>query len=340
LESGRYPIERTALLMTQTGGGCRATNYIGFIRKALADAGFDKVPVLSINSLGLERHPGFRLGYKVLRRGLKAILLGDLLMKLLYQTRPYEIKKGETEHLFGKWENICKEFFDNEKRKDYLKIISDMIKDFESVEIDETKKIPRIGLVGEILIKFHPMANNEIIKYLEAKDTEVVTTDLAGFFNYAFYSNIYRQRHLSGKALQAVVSKAFISYFGALRKHIDSELAKSRRYESYSSIYGLAAKAVNILSLGNQTGEGWLLVAEMIELIEKGIKNIICVQPFACLPNHVTGKGMIKAIRDKYPMANIVAVDYDPGASEVNQQNRIELLLSSAFETLGLTEDK
>ena len=336
LRSGEYDLNKTALIITQTGGACRATNYIGFIRKALVDAGFENIPVISLSSLGIEKHPGFEITYALIKRGLIAIILGDLLMKLLYRVRPYESIKGSADELYSKWNIKCKGFIKKASYSKLKKIIRSIVLDFEKFSINEEIKKPIIGVVGEILIKYHPMANNNIVRELEKSGVEVVSPNLADFLSYSFYSPIYRSKHLSGKLVASLIGRFLIFYIEHLRKAIKSQLSKSIRFRSPVSIYELAKKAEKLLSLGNQAGEGWFLTAEMIELIESGVGNIVCVQPFACLPNHVSGKGMLKAIRNEFPESNIIAIDYDPGASEVNQLNRIELMLATAFENINI----
>jgi len=331
LKSGKYDLNNTSVIITQTGGGCRATNYIGFIRKALREAGFEKVPVISLNALGLEKNPGFKLTAGILHKLAMALIYGDVLMKVLYRVRPYEKIKESANLLYNYWVEKCVKSIREGSFKLFRKNVREIVKDFDDIEITDIKK-PRVGVVGEILVKYHPLANNNVVELLEQEGVEAVVPDLADFIFYCAYNPIYNHRYLSGSLAGSTLSRMAISALEFYRKEMKSALAASKRFTPPASIKELAKKASKILSLGNQTGEGWFLTAEMIELIEMGVQNIICMQPFACLPNHVTGKGMIKPLRKAFPNANIVAVDYDPGASEVNQINRIKLMLATAFD--------
>jgi len=334
LKSGKYDPENTSLIITQTGGGCRATNYIGFLRKALKDAGFHKVPVISLNTLGLEKNPGFVITPELINKSMMGLIYGDLLMKVLYRVRPYERIIGSANTLYEKWVKKCKESVRDGKHGTFRKNINEIVKDFDNIELtNETK--PRVGLVGEILVKYHPTANNDIVSIIEDEGAEAVVPDLAGFILYCAYNANFKYKYLDGKLSTAVVNNAAITGIEYYRNEMKKALKRSKRFETPPSIKSLAAWASRILSVGNHTGEGWLLTAEMIELLKAGINNIVCMQPFACLPNHVTGKGMIKELKRIFPQANIVAVDYDPGASEVNQLNRIKLMLSTAFKNMG-----
>lgn len=333
LKSGRYDLNNTSVIISQTGGGCRATNYIGFIRKALRDAGFPQVPVISLNAVGLEKNPGFKINPGFLSKGMIALMYGDLLMRVLYRVRPYEKIPGSANLLYEKWVERCKESVKSGSLKLFRKNIRQIVDDFDNLEITNVRK-PRVGLVGEILVKFHPTANNNIVDIIEAEGAEAVMPDLADFLLYSAYNTIYKHKYLNGSFKSYIFSHLAIKGIEFYRIEMKRALRKSRRFEPPHSIFDLAEGASGILSLGNQTGEGWFLTAEMVELIHSGAGNIVCMQPFACLPNHITGKGMIKELKRKYPQANIVAVDYDPGASEVNQLNRIKLMLSVAFKNL------
>jgi predicted CoA-substrate-specific enzyme activase len=333
LKSGEYDINNTSVIISQTGGGCRATNYIGFLRKALEDAGFGMVPVISLNALGMEKNPGFKITLRLLNKSLMALTYGDLLMRVLYRVRPYEKISGSANELYDKWVEKCKESVRNGNLKTYRENVYNIVQEFDKIEIKDIKK-PKVGLVGEILVKFHPLANNFVVDVLESEGAEAVMPDLIDFFLYCAYNNSFKYQHLGGSKLSQVVSNSIIKLIEFYRKHMKSALSSSVRFEPPKRINELAEGAKDIVSIGNQSGEGWFLTAEMVELIESGVENIICMQPFACLPNHVTGKGMIKALRNKYPKANIVAIDYDPGASEVNQLNRIKLMLAAAYKNL------
>ena len=334
LKSGRYDIYNTSLIISQTGGGCRASNYIGFIRKALKDAGLGHVPVISLNALGIEKNSGFRITRSLVNKGLIALVYGDLLMQVLYRVRPYEKIKGSADLLYERWAKRCKDSVRSGKHGEFRRNIRQIVADFDRIEVADTEK-PRVGLVGEILVKYHPTANNNVVDVVEKEGAEAVMPGLIGFFQYCAYGDIFKYRYLSGKFLRKVACKLAIAGIEHYRRHMKKALARSKRFSPLHSIYELARNASKVLSLGNCTGEGWFLTAEMIELIMEGTANIICMQPFACLPNHITGKGMIKALKKEFPQANIVPVDYDPGASEVNQLNRIKLMLAAAFENMG-----
>jgi len=332
LRSGRYDLSKTALLISQTGGGCRATNYIAFIRKALADAGMAHVPVISLNALGLEKNPGFRLTPSLIARGLQALVYGDLLMRMLYRVRPYEAVPGSAEGLCDKWTERCREALARRRLLPSGRVIRAMVRDFDTLPIRGARK-PRVGVVGEILVKFHPTANNGIVDLIESEGAEAVMPDLTDFILYAMYGGQFRYRRLAGNLRSALVSRAVIGLVELFRGAQKRALARSSRFHAPSPIGRLARGVDGIVQLGNVTGEGWFLTAEMVELIHEGVQAIACIQPFACLPNHVTGKGMIRELRRRYPSVSVAAIDYDPGASEVNQLNRLKLLLASARET-------
>lgn len=333
LKSGRYDVNNTSLIISQTGGGCRATNYIAFIRKALKEAGFGHVPVISLNAAGLESNPGFKITPSLLNKAIMAIVYGDLFMRVLYRTRPYERIPGSANALYEGWIEKCKQSVMDGNHRTFKENIRQIVKDFDNLELLNIKK-PRVGLVGEILVKFHPTANNNVVDIVEQEGGEAVMPDLLDFFLYTAYNANFKHDKLAGSRKSKILSNAAIMAMEFYRKEMKKALNKSNRFHAPPSIYELAEDASKVLSIGNQTGEGWFLTAEMIELIKSGAKNIICMQPFACLPNHVTGKGMIKELKRRYPEANIVAIDYDPGASEVNQLNRIKLMLSVAFKNL------
>lgn len=333
LTSGKYDLNKTALIITQTGGGCRATNYIGFIRKALKDAGMEQVPVISANLQGLESNPGFKITYSLAKKVIIGAMYGDLFMRVLYRVRPYEATVNSANQLYESWVERCKENVSNGSMKEFKKNVYQIVRDFDNLPLLDIKK-PRVGLVGEILVKFHPTANNQIVDIIEKEGGEAVMPDLIDFFQYCFYNTTFENEHFHASKRAAHLCEFAVKMVDFLRKDMIKALKKSKRFDPPSPIEHLADKAKDIVSIGNQTGEGWFLTGEMIELIESGAPNIVCMQPFGCLPNHVTGKGAIKALRKKYPQSNIVAVDYDPGASEVNQLNRIKLMLSTAFKNL------
>ena len=335
LESGKYDVNKTALIMSQTGGGCRATNYIGFIRKALRDAGFEQVPVISLNVVGMEKMPGFKLTPKLMDKMIKAVLLGDLLQKMLHKNRAYEVNKGDTDKVFDKWMEKSKKLVTKCTNSEFKQAIYDMVDDFEKIEVDMTNVKPKVGIVGEVLIKYHPFGNNYVADLLEKEGAEVVLPDFMGFVKFMATHKITFNLLLNSNKISATVSKIALKLINLMEKDTKMALEKSNKnYLPTCDIYHLEDKVKDILSIGNQTGEGWFLTAEMVEYIENDIPNIVCVQPFACLPNHVVGKGVIKTIRSKYPNANITPVDYDPGASETNQANRIKLMMAVAKDNL------
>ena len=335
LESGEYDLDKTALIMSQTGGGCRATNYIGFIRKALKDAGYENIPVISFNVVGMEKNPGFKLTLSLVEKLLKAMVYGDLLQKMLYKNRAYEKNKGETDKLFNEWLEKAKKLAVESKGKEFSKSIYQIVDDFEKIEWKKGLEKPRVGIVGEILIKYHPFGNNYAANLLEKEGAEVVLPDFLGFVKFIASNKVISNQMLKNDNKKAALFAAAIKLIDLFEKDTRKALAKSKKgYLPTSNIWHLADNVKSVLSTGNQTGEGWFLTAEMLEYMENGIPNIICVQPFACLPNHVVGKGVIKTIRDMYPEANIVPVDYDPGASEANQTNRIKLLMTVAKDNL------
>ncbi len=335
LESGEYDLDRTALIMSQTGGGCRATNYVSFIRRALKKAGMEQVPVISINLSGLEPQPGFKVTVKMLYRLGIAALFGDIFQRCVYRMRPYEKNPGETNAIHQKWLKRCSEFLCS-KHCNYFKfkkMCRQIVEDFDKIELLDIKK-PRVGVVGEILVKFSPTANNHVVELLEQEGAEAVVPDLLDFMLYCFKNQEYKANYLGTSKKTAFVSRIAIKAIEIVRKSYSKACEKSVHFDPPANIDETAHNAESIVSIGNQTGEGWFLTGEMIELINCGAKNIICAQPFGCLPNHVVGKGVIKSLRAHYPGANIVAIDYDPGASEVNQLNRIKLMLSTAHKNL------
>ena len=344
INSGKYDPNKVALLITQTGGGCRATNYIGFIRRALEKAGLPQVPVVSISAQGLEKNPGLEYKPELIVKAFQALIYGDVFQKVVYKTRAYEAVPGSANALHKKWEDIC--IASLYKRgvssvvnwSEFNRNIRGIVKEFDELPLDETIKKPKVGIVGEILVKFMPAANNYLIDQLEAEGAEVIVPELLNFLLYCSYNSIFKHDYL-GKSKKSMVANEFaIKIMEKARKASVEAFEKSKRFEPPARIETLAEYASPIASIGNQTGEGWFLTGEMIELIHAGAPNIVCAQPFACLPNHIVGKGVIKELRRRYPESNIVAVDYDPGASEVNQLNRIKLMLSTAMKKLNEAE--
>lgn len=329
LKSGEFDLNHTSVIMSQTGGGCRATNYIGILRKALQDAGMGQVPVIS---LGGESSPGFSLSASLLDSLIMGIVYGDLFMRVVYRVRPYEKEPGAANRLYEYWAEKCQEAILSGNKRDFKKNIQGIVRDFDRLEIHESPRKPRVGVVGEILVKYHPLANNHIVELLENEGAEAVVLDMADFFLYCAYDRKVKYELLSGTFGKMLKGELFIRAVEYYRKEMKKALSASRRFDPPRTIRQIADMASPHLSLANLTGEGWLLTGEMVELIHSGVSNIVCLQPFACLPNHITGKGMIRELRRSYPEANIVPIDYDPGASEVNQLNRIKLMLAVARE--------
>ena len=341
---GKCDPNNTSVIITQTGGGCRATNYIAFLRKALKDAGYAQVPVVSLSMSGLEKNPGLKFNKEFFNGMLQALVYGDLLQTLLMRVRPYEVIRGSANKLYENWneqilQNMSKQ--DPQKRS-FKRMISEMVDQFDRLEIYQDVVKPKVGLVGEILVKFHPDANNDVIGVIEKEGGEAVMPGLFDFIQYCLYNQNFKSYKLGFSKFNAHMSNLGIWALERYRLHMKKVLSQYDKFAHLAPkhINQIAHGAEKILQLGNMTGEGWFLTGEMVELIENGVPNIVCMQPFACLPNHVTGKGMIKELRKQYPLANIVPIDYDPGASEVNQLNRIKLMISTAFNNLEKQENQ
>ena len=334
LKSGKYDLNNTSVTITQTGGGCRATNYIGFLRKAMYDAGFKDVPVVALSVNGIEENGLMEnVSLKLINRLFMAAIYGDLLMRVLYRVRPYEKVEGSTNALFKKWNDVCKESLVKGKLSEFKKNVNSIVNDFDNLEILDVQK-PKVGLVGEILVKFHPVANNNLVDILEVEGAEAVVPDLTNFFLSCAYNTVFKHDYLEGTGKSKMAGKAFIAIVEAYQKSYKKALNNSKRFSAPERIQNVAESTKPVVSLGNQTGEGWLLTGEMVELLNEGVDNIICMQPFGCLPNHIIGKGSIKELKRLYKNSNIIPIDYDPSASEVNQLNRIKLMLSTAFRNL------
>jgi predicted nucleotide-binding protein (sugar kinase/HSP70/actin superfamily) len=334
--SGKYDTDRLAVMMTQTGGCCRASNYVAFIRRALDKAGLSHIPVISLNANGMEKNPGFKTTLPMLTDAGYSLVLGDLLMKCLYRVRPYELVPGSANELHSRLREKCVRCLTEGRvtRKRIRELCSEIVREFDEFPIDEELKKPRVGIVGEILVKYMPLANNNLVDLLEREGAEAEVPGLMSFLMYGLYNSNYKHEFLGGKLQIKNASNTGIRLLEWLNAPANDALRESRRFEPALPISEIAGYAKPYISIGNQYGEGWFLTGEMVELIHTGAPNIVCIQPFACLPNHVVGKGVIKALRTSFPQANIVAVDYDPGASEVNQLNRIKLMLSAAVKNL------
>ncbi len=335
LKSGKYDLNNTSVAITQTGGGCRATNYIGFLRKGLYEAGFENIPVISLSTSNIEDNGVLEnISLKLIHRVVMGEVYGDLLMKVLYRVRPYEAVKGSANKLYDKWVKICKDSLKDAKFSTYRKNIKNIVKEFDNLPLLNIKK-PKVGLVGEILVKFHPTANNNIVDVLEKEGAEAVMPEFINFFTAWSVNTVYRAKFLEGSKKSSILARVFLMFANFYQKNYIKSLKNSKRFSVPKDIRSLANKTEKVVSIGNQTGEGWLLTGEMIELIEDGVENIICMQPFGCLPNHIVGKGSIKELKRIYKNANIIPIDYDPSASEVNQINRIKLMLSKAFKSIS-----
>ena len=341
LLSGKYDLNKTAIIMSQTGGGCRATNYIGFIRRALKKADMEQIPVISLNLAGIESNPGFHLNADLMLRAAVGAEFGDIFMRCVYRMRPYEATPGSVDALHREWLKKVQDFVSAKHISigKFRRMCTEIIRDFDAIPVLDIKK-PRVGVVGEILVKFSPAGNNHLVELLESEGAEAVVPDLIDFMLYCFYNQIYKAEHLGTSKKTAKISALGIwAIEHILRGSAVKAFEESKHFDAPTSIYKIVSYAEPIVSIGNQTGEGWFLTGEMVELIKEGVPNIVCTQPFGCLPNHVVGKGVIKALRKAYPSSNIVAIDYDPGASEVNQLNRIKLMLSTAQKNLKKGED-
>ena len=340
LLSGKYDLNKTAIIMSQTGGGCRATNYIGFIRRALKKADMEQIPVISLNLAGIESNPGFHLNADLMLRAAVGAEFGDIFMRCVYRMRPYEATPGSVDALHREWLKKVQDFVSAKHISigKFRRMCTEIIRDFDAIPVLDIKK-PRVGVVGEILVKFSPAGNNHLVELLESEGAEAVVPDLIDFMLYCFYNQIYKAEHLGTSKKTAKISALGIwAIEHILRGSAVKAFEESKHFDAPTSIYKIVSYAEPIVSIGNQTGEGWFLTGEMVELIKEGVPNIVCTQPFGCLPNHVVGKGVIKALRKAYPSSNIVAIDYDPGASEVNQLNRIKLMLSTAQKNLKKSE--
>ncbi len=333
LKKNVLDVHKVALIITQTGGGCRASNYIALLRRALKKAGYGFVPVISLNTGGLEKNPGFKLTPRLFHKLHDGMLFGDLMMTLVNQTRPYEKTPGDTEKLKAEIDKELRDYFMHKRLftwRKQRKMAASIIKRFAGIEVDRSVIKPKVGIVGEIYVKYSPLGNNHLEATLEQEGCEVVTPPLYDFFLYSFDSRVYDIKHYGGSKLERFVLKCIIHYVEWRRKKMRKQIKKGNF--SPGVTYRHVKKLANgFIDHGTHVGEGWLLTAEMIDLIEHGAPNIVCTQPFGCLPNHIAGKGMFKKLKKHHPEANIVAIDYDTSASKINQLNRINLMVSNAM---------
>jgi predicted nucleotide-binding protein (sugar kinase/HSP70/actin superfamily) len=334
IQNGECDPDRSALIFSQTGGSCRATNYIPLLRKALHERGLRHIPVLSFNVADMEPHPGFHVDGTMLRQGMRAIIYGDMLQRLSLRVRPYEKNAGDSALLVEKWSSILRRsliFSTSNSQHDAAML--NMAEDFAGIPVRDERR-PRVGIVGEILLKFHPDANNHAADIIEAEGGEAVLPDLIDFMLYNLYDNVYRAKHLGGSLRAAFWDSVRIRVVEGMRSSSRRALKSFPRFGHMPSLEDLMRMTSPVVSLGNQAGEGWLLTADMIHFITDGVPNILCLQPFGCLPNHITGKGVVKELSRRWPQANIGLIDYDPGASESNQINRIKLIMAAAHDRL------
>lgn len=334
LQSGKYDVDKVALIITQTGGGCRASNYIHLLRKALVKAGLSQVPVISLNISGLESNPGFKLTPEMLYQAFIGLAYGDLFMLLKNQIRSYELNKGDADAVIDKWCKILSKQF--RQRKGYTpkgveQNMKAIVEDFNQIPLSNEKKT-KVGIVGEIYVKYSSMANNDLEEFLISQDCEVMVPGVMGFMMFKIDNRIEDINLYGGNLAKKKLCQGLMKYCEILENLIVEAVTKYSDFMPPSKYAHTKELVKGVVGLGNKMGEGWLLTAEMLELTETGYNNIICAQPFGCLPNHIVGKGMVRKIKEIYPQANIVPIDYDPGATKVNQENRIKLMLSVARE--------
>lgn len=337
LKSGKYDINKTALLMSQTGGGCRASNYIFLLRKALKKANMEQVPVVSVNVVGLEKNSGFKITLPLLRRALAAIVYGDILMLLANQTRPYEVHKGETDALVDGWVKTLSALFLKRRAigRGQIKVYFEkIVSSFEKINIIKTP-IPKVGIVGEIYVKYSPLGNNDLERFLREEGCEIMVPGILGFLQYTTEGTYNDINLYGGSKLKKSLFGIAMKYLSGFERYMIEAVQKSGKFISPKPFKEQRLLGEKFIGLGCKMGEGWLLTAEMAELTESGFENIVCAQPFGCLPNHIVGKGMIRTLKEHYPNSNIVAIDYDPGATKVNQENRIKLMLTVAREKIN-----
>ena len=332
IQSGKYDPHKVALLLFQTGGGCRASNYISLLRKALIKAGYGYVPVISFSLAGIEKHPGWKLTVPILHRMMYGVLYGDMLMSLVNQCKPYEVHAGEAQALADRWTLRLADEMANERVLSYRNVKKNyrrILRDFNAIEVKRTKK-PRVGIVGEIFVKYSPLGNNRLEEFLVREGAEVVIPGLTDFCLYTVYNNMEDTRLYGVKRLNAAIYSLAYRFLNGKVRDIINIMREESSFTPPTPFPHTASLVEGCIHHGTKMGEGWLLTAEMLELADSGVNNIVCTQPFGCLPNHICGKGMMKPIKERIPDVNIVAIDYDPGATQVNQENRLKLMLANA----------
>ena len=334
VKHGGYDPHKVALLITQTGGGCRASNYIHLLRKALIKAGLEYIPVISV-SFGVEKNPGFSLTLPLIRKLVYAMLYGDVIVDLANQVRPYEVQAGEADRMLERWEDELVKSFDQGRRMRYaqfVKTLEEITADFAGIEVCREEKV-KVGVVGEIYVKFSPLGNNNLEQFLLSEGCEVVVPGLTDFIIFKIFNRISDIELYGGSKIKYLVCKGLMQYV-VKRQNTVIEIVGKSRFRAPTHFEEIHRSVHDYLGDGNKMGEGWLLTGEMLELIHEGIPNIVCTQPFGCLPNHIVGKGMIRPLKDDYPDSNIVAIDYDPSATAINQENRIKLMLANARQRM------
>jgi predicted nucleotide-binding protein (sugar kinase/HSP70/actin superfamily) len=336
MKSGNYDLHKVAMIITQTGGGCRASNYVSLIRKSFKKAGYDFIPVIGLSAMGLEKNPGFKFTTRMLFKMTTAIIMGDMVMSAYNETAPYEITKGDTEAAYEEVNEYLHEYFNYPIQKVFYhpnKLFDKVLQRFSEVEVDKTIKKPRVGIVGEIYVKYSPLGNNNLEETLRIEGCEALTPSMMDFFQYTFDSSKHDIYKYGGKRIVAFMYHQ-LNKFIEFRKNKVRKVQKKYGFRELTDYFQLRKLTKNYLSRAMHVGEGWLLTAEMVELIEMGVPNIVCTQPFGCLPNHIAGKGMIKKLKHNFPESNIVSIDYDTSATEINQLNRIKLMISNAKNNL------
>jgi len=333
IKEGKYDVHKIAVMMTQTGGGCRASNYVSLIRKAFQKAGYGFIPIISVNASGMEKNPGFQVTTKILFKLINALIFGDLLMQLVNETKPYEQKEGHTMEVYQLVASELNDYFYDHPLRVFFQpnaLIKKAIKQFADIPVVDKRK-PVVGVVGEIYVKYSPLGNNNLEQILQSEGCEVLTPNMLDFFMYSFDSTVHDIKKYGGSKRQALLF-FFLNNFIEYRRNKVRRRLKDTRFRVPKTFKHVKSLAKGFIDYGTHVGEGWLLTAEMIELIKIGVPNIVCTQPFGCLPNHIAGKGMIKKLKTHYPSANIVTIDYDTSATEINQLNRIKLMISNAMQ--------
>ncbi len=340
IKNGNYDLDKIAVMISQTGGGCRASNYISLIRKAFKKANFNQIPIISFNTVGLEKNPGFKITTRMTFKLTNALLFGDILMQIVNETIPYEVNEGETMRVYREAHKLlAKSLVYNDIRAWFFpkKLTEQAVKLFADIEVDKSIRKPKVGVVGEIYVKYSPLGNNDLEKTLRAEGCEVITPSIFDFFLYSYDSTVHDIKKYGGSKFEQFINYITIE-FVERRKKIVAEILDKYGFIKPIPYRELKKLAKGFIGYGTHVGEGWLLTAEMVHLIHYDIPNIVCTQPFGCMPNHIAGKGMLKRIKDKYPESNIITIDYDTSATEINQLNRIRLMIANAKKNMKKTQ--